>query len=211
MRIAAFIPVKLNNERLPGKNTMLLGGKPLIQYQQEELLKLKSEFESISVFCSDENVKNYLLDGISFVKRPTFLDKSTTKGNEIYSEFIKTIDADYYLLDHVTAPFVRAETIFSMIQAIKSSEYDSSFAAYSIQKFLWCNGEPFNFDISDVPRTQDLAPVFVDQCGPYLFSKDLFVKHHRRIGFKPYIQKLDFRESIDIDTAEDFELASKYA
>ena len=211
MRIAAFIPVKLNNERLQGKNTKLLGGKPLIQYQQEELLKLKSKFESINVYCSNESIQDFLLDGISFVRRPISLDKSTTKGNEIYSEFIKTIDADFYLLDHVTAPFVQAKSIANMIRAVETGLYDSSFAAYGIQKFLWCNGKPLNFDISDVPRTQDLATVFVDQCGPYLFSKDLFIKHHRRIGFNPYIQKLSFRESIDIDTEEDFELASKYA
>lgn len=211
MRIAAFIPIKLTNERLPGKNTMLLGGKPLIQYQQEELLKVKSELDTISVFCSDESIQSFLLEGISFVRRPTSLDKSTTKGNEIYSEFIKTIDADFYLLDHATAPYVQAKSIANMINAVKTGLYDSSFAAYGIQKFLWCNGEPLNFDIGNVPRTQDLPPVFVDQCGPYLFSKELFVRHHRRVGFNPYIQRLDFRESIDIDTVEDFELASKYA
>ena len=32
-KIVAFVPVKLNNERLPGKNTKSFdGGKPLIEY-----------------------------------------------------------------------------------------------------------------------------------------------------------------------------------
>ena len=29
MRTVAWVPIKLNNQRLPGKNTKLLAGKPL--------------------------------------------------------------------------------------------------------------------------------------------------------------------------------------
>ncbi len=32
MKTVAMMPIKLHNERLPGKNTMILGGKPLLQY-----------------------------------------------------------------------------------------------------------------------------------------------------------------------------------
>ena len=31
MKIVAVMPIKMNNERLPGKNTKILGGKPLLQ------------------------------------------------------------------------------------------------------------------------------------------------------------------------------------
>ena len=210
MKIAAFMPIKLNNQRLPGKNTRLLGAKPLMYYQQAELLKLKGRLASISVYCSDPTVKDFLLPGVEFVGRPQRLDGDLVKGNEIYREFINTADADFYLLDHATAPFVKAETIAKMLDAVETGEYDSAFAAYKIQKFLWQNGKPMNFDISNLPRTQDLEPVYVDQCGPYLFSKELFLKYSRRIGFKPFIQELNYCEQIDIDTYEDFELAEKY-
>lgn len=210
MKIAVLIPIKLNNQRLPGKNTRILGSHPLMYYQQSELLKIKDKFDSINIYCSDESVRKYILPGINFVKRPTALDGNLIKGNEIYKEFINTIDADYYLLDHVTAPFVHAHTILKMINAIESGMYDSAFAAYKIQKFLWQDGKPLNFNVEDLPRTQDLKPVYVDQCGPYLFSKRLFLDHSRRIGFKPYIQEMSFCEQIDIDTYDDFELAEKY-
>ena len=132
MKLVAFIPIKLKNDRLPGKNLRMLGDKPLILYQQEELLKLKSEFTSINVYCSDPTIKQYLLEGVTFIQRPSFLDLSTTKGNAIYSEFINTVDADFYLLDHVTAPFVTAASMSKMINAIKTGRYDSAFAAYTI-------------------------------------------------------------------------------
>ena len=61
MKIAAIMPIKLNNERLPGKNVMLLGGKPLLQH---ELIALQNSnhLEDIYVFCSNEAVCEYLTD-----------------------------------------------------------------------------------------------------------------------------------------------------
>ena len=210
MKIVAFIPIKLNNQRLPHKNVLKLGGKPLMAYQQEELLKIKDELFEIDVYCSDPAVKPYLLPGVNFLKRPKELDGSLVKGNQIYESFINTVDADFYLLDHVTAPFVKASTIKSLIDAVKTGKHDSAFAAYKIQKFLWRGGEPLNFDIANVPRTQDLEPIYVDQCGPYLFSRELFLKYHRRIGFTPFIKEMEWRETIDIDTAEEFHIAEKF-
>ena len=67
MKIVAIMPIKLENERLPGKNIKLLAGKPLLHYQLEELLKVQRINERY-VYCSDENIKNYLLPGIQFIK-----------------------------------------------------------------------------------------------------------------------------------------------
>ena len=32
MKVVSFIPIKLNNQRLPGKNLMDLNGKPMCDY-----------------------------------------------------------------------------------------------------------------------------------------------------------------------------------
>ena len=40
MKIVAFVPVKLNNERLPGKNTKpFTNGDPLISYMNKKEIK----------------------------------------------------------------------------------------------------------------------------------------------------------------------------
>ena len=41
----------------------------------------------------------------------------------------------------------------------------------------------------------------------FLLSKDVFLKHHRRIGLNPYIREVTFKEAVDIDNPEDFNLA----
>ena len=39
MKIVAIMPIKLINERCSGKNTRMLGGKPLLQYELDSLKK----------------------------------------------------------------------------------------------------------------------------------------------------------------------------
>ena len=77
MKIVAIMPIKLNNERLPGKNTKLLGKKPLIQYELNNLVQI-DDLESVNVYCSDDSVCEYLPQGVSFLKRPKELDLPTS-------------------------------------------------------------------------------------------------------------------------------------
>lgn len=40
MSLVAFVPLKLNNLRLPNKNILLLGGKPLFMHVVDTLLSI---------------------------------------------------------------------------------------------------------------------------------------------------------------------------
>ena len=65
-----------------------------------------------------------------------------------------------------------------------------------------------NYNPNDPPRTQDIKPIYIETSAFYLFSKELFLTTSRRIGYNPFVE-LDYKESIDIDTKDDFELAKK--
>ena len=206
MRIIAIMPIKLNNERLPGKNTMDLGGKPLLQH---ELLALRETgmAEEIYVYCSDEAVCPYLPEGVTFLKRPAELDLPTSNFTQIFTAFSDSVPADIYVYAHATAPFITVETMKECIAAVQSGEYDSAFCATKIQDFLWQDGEPLNFDAANVPRSQDIKPIYRETSGVYVFTKEVFEKTHRRIGMKPYIKEVTFKEAVDINNPEDFDLA----
>ena len=93
-KTVAFVPVKLNNERLPGKNTKSFdGGKPLITYILNTL-KTVDEIDAIYVYCSDEEVVKYLPDGVGFLKRSPELDKNTTLILEVLEAFADDVEAD---------------------------------------------------------------------------------------------------------------------
>lgn len=206
MSIVAIMPIKLNNERCPGKNTRLLGDKPLLAHELDNL-KRTGLCDSINVYCSDEAVIPFIPEGVNFVKRPSFLDLPTSNFNQIFENFMNTVDAEVYVYAHATAPFITVDTMQQCIEAVKSGEYDSAFCASKIQTFLWKNGEPLNFDASNLPRTQDLDPIYQETSGVYVFTKEVFKKYGRRIGVNPFIKEVTFKETVDIDNPEDFDLA----
>lgn len=210
MKIVAIMPIKLNNERLPGKNTMLLSGKPLLQHQLDAVLETKLA-DDVFVFCSNESVCDYIPNGAKFLKRPAELDLPTSNFTQIFGTFSSLVPAEIYVYVHATAPFISVETITECINAVKSGEYDSAFCATKIQDFLWKDGEPLNFDAQNIPRSQDIDPIYRETSGVYVFTKDVFEKYHRRIGMKPFIKEVTFKEAVDINNPEDFRLAEVMA
>lgn len=206
MKIVAIMPIKLKNERCPGKNTRPLGTKPLLQHELDNL-KATGLCDSINVYCSDPAVVPFLPEGVDFVRRPEFLDLPTSNFTQIFESFMAEVDADIYVYAHATAPFITVDTMRECIEAVKSGEYDSAFCAVKLQDYLWQDGEPLNFDASNLPRTQDLKPIYQETSGVYALRKEVFQNFRRRIGEKAFIKEVSFKEAIDIDNPEDFELA----
>lgn len=204
--IVAIMPIKLINERCPGKNTRMLGSKPLLQWELDSL-NATGLCDSLNVFCSSADIVPFLPECVNFVKRPDYLDLPSSNFTQIFTCFMEQHDADIYVYAHATAPFITPNTMTQCIEAVKSGEYDSAFCAIKLQDYLWQDGEPLNFDASNLPRTQDLKPIYQETSGVYVFTKEVFKKYHRRIGKNPFIKEVSFKEAVDIDNPEDFDLA----
>lgn len=208
MKIVAFVPIKLNNQRLPGKNLLPLGGKPMCRRIFEALLEVEG-LDEVVAYCSDEALIPYLPDGARFLRRPEALDGDLVKGAEIYASFLSDVEADAYVLAHATSPFVRPESIQRGVDAILSGGHDSAFAAQRVQTFAWFRGEPLNYSLDDVPRTQDIEPVWVETSAFYAFRREVFERGGRRIGDSPLIVEVDGMEAVDVDEPADYELAKR--
>jgi CMP-N-acetylneuraminic acid synthetase len=161
------------------------------------------------VYCSDEEVTKYIPEGAKFMKREKWLDEDNVKGFDIYREFMKEVDADIYVLAHTTSPFIKIESIENALQHILKGENDSAFSAERIQTFAWYKGKPINYNLNDVPRTQDMEPVWVETSAFFIFKKEIFTVHNRRIGFNPYIQEVSGIEALDIDEKKDYDMACR--
>lgn len=205
MRVVAIVPIKLNNERLPGKNIKILGDKPLINYILNSLEE-SSGIDEIIVYCS-ENICSYLPNGVRFIERPKKLDEPTSNFTQIFTTFMKQVHADIYVYTHATAPFLKPRTISECIEKVRDGKFDSAFTASKLQDYFWQDNKPMNFDASELPRTQDLTPIYRETSGVYVFKKEVFQKLRRRIGENPYIKEISFKEAIDINILEDFRLA----
>lgn len=211
MKTTIFMPIKLNNERTPGKNTKLFDdGTPLLQVPLKTALEAKrdGDVDRVVVFCSNDKIKEYIPEGVDFVKRPECLDTQTTKCGDIIEAFINMIDSDIYVMYHATSPFITKKHLVNCINAVKSGEYDSAFAAKKLQNFMWFDNKPLNFSLDCAPRTQDMKPYYCELSSPYVFTKRVFEKYHGRTGENPYICECSEIEAIDIDYPEDFILAN---
>lgn len=207
MKIVAVVPMKLNNRRLPQKNTKTFtNGKPLCHYILSTLKTIQM-IDEIYVYCSNPDIREFIPDGVKYLKRSEMLDLDTTKMNEVLNSFASDVPADVYIMTHTTAPFIKAESISKGLNAVLSEKYDSSFAAKKLQDFLWKDGTPFNYQLDNIPRTQDLPPLYEETSGFYIYRSDVIKQLNRRIGDKPYIVEVGEIESIDIDEAEDFIIA----
>ena len=209
MRIAGFIPSRLNSERVPAKNIKNLGGMPLVNYTVRALNKT-GLVDDVVLFASEPSICEYLQHGLKykFLRRPGSLDTADTKIQDIIAEFLKLDHADIIVLLHITSPFLKPETIVDCINKVKSGEYDSAFTAYKIGKFCWYQGKALNYSLDKpTPRTQDIDPVIVEQSSLYVFKRTVFEKTGQRISSRPYIKIIDHFEGHDIDTPEDFQVA----
>lgn len=207
MKTVAIVPMKLNNRRLPQKNTKsFTNGRPLCYYILSTLLKV-SGIDEVYVYCSNPDIAEFIPDGVKYLRRSQTLDRDTTKMNEVLQCFAADVPADIYVMTHTTAPFISKESIEKGLKAVESGVYDSSFAAKKLQDFLWKDGTPFNYELNNIPRTQDLPPIYEETSGFYIYRSEVMTKLNRRIGEKPYIVEVGEIESVDIDEAEDFTIA----
>lgn len=208
MKVVAYVPMKLNNERLANKNTKPFdNGQPLLTYILDTLCKTNG-LDSVYAYCSSEEIKQYLPEQVRYLKRSASLDRSETKINEVMLSFAQDVEADVYVLAHATAPFISAVSIEQGISKIVNEGYDSALAVVKLQEFLWKDGKPFNYSPETVPRTQDLPPMYSETTGLYIYTRDLIVNQNRRIGERPYLITVSKIEAVDINEPIDFDIAN---
>lgn len=208
MKTVAIIPIKLGSKRVSGKNIKpFFDGTPLMYFIQQTCLAAES-IDEIYIYCSDDTVQEYILPGVKFLKRPEYLNGDNINANDFIREFIKIVEADIYVNAHTTSPFAKPETIDDCVRHVASGEYDSAFCAEALRTFMWENGKPINFDPDNFPRTQDLPLIYGETSIAYVFTRNSFLKHNRRLGSHPYIKEVDKIEAMDIDYPEDFEICN---
>ena len=125
MKRLAIIPARSGSKRLKNKNFKLLGGKPLINYTVENLIKSKL-FETIHV-SSDKKLKNILskYKKIDYFLRPKNISGDKTilnKGNKMGLKRIskkKGKKFDVVCLAYATSPLISHK---DFILACKSFE-----------------------------------------------------------------------------------------
>jgi CMP-N-acetylneuraminic acid synthetase len=211
-----FVIIKEKSTRVPNKSFRKLGGFPLWKHLIFELIDksvyIDTDSSDILKECDELNwVTAYKRkqEHIDLEVDHDFKVSPVLKMiNRFLDEYVKD-ENEVIVTPHITSPFIKIETINSAANMLKKG-YDSVQACIEHQEFAYVNGRPVNFDPSVVQKTQDLTPVVMGNGAFFIFTKKMFKKYMNRVGENTYHYPLSFRESIEIDNEEDFELAKKY-
>ncbi|BBY78763.1 hypothetical protein MPRF_56620 [Mycolicibacterium parafortuitum] len=208
----AIVPMRHNSERVPGKNYRLLAGLPLYHHVVRTLMAVP-EIDRVIIDTDSEIIIEDCARSFSDAQvliRPEHLRDGAIPMNDVLLNTLEQVEADVVLQTHSTNPFLKPETLSSALQQFSSPDraFDSMFSVTRLQARLWDeNAVPVNHDPSVLLRTQDLAPLFVENSCFFIFTPTLLRERHNRIGYQPRMFEMSALEAVDIDIEEDFALA----
>ena len=214
-RLVALLPMKAHSERVRGKNFRAFAGKPLFRWILDSLLALE-EVDRVVINTDARAIlaQNGLEDGgrVRIRDRKPELCGDQVSMNLILADDLAAVPADGYLMTHTTNPLLSTATMRGALQAwrqaLAAATHDSLFAVNRFQtRFYREDGSPINHDPARLVPTQQLEPWYEENSNLYLFTQASFRAASARIGKRPLLYPTPRKESLDIDTPDDWEFA----
>ena len=207
--IKALIPVRAGSQRVKNKNIRPFSGSSLLEIKIKQMLNIK-ELDGVIVNSeSDEMLDIAKSLGAEIYKREEYYASSTVPINEVYRNIGETTQADIIVYANATNPLLKNESVSSAITAFlnKSSQYDTLNSVHLIKEFMWLNGKPINYELDNMPKSQDLPNIYALNFALNIFEKEYAICNASIVGKQPLLFELDSVEATDIDNEIDFEFA----
>ena len=222
-RLLGIIPARGGSKRLPRKNVIELGGKPLIAWTLESALCSKY-IDRIFVSTDDSEIaeisKNYGV-GVPFM-RPAELatDHAQTIDTilHVISELEKLKETyDYVVLLQPTSPLRTVEDIEKSIEMLKESKNDGIISVCEAEHHpLWSNTIPDDGSLSGFldesilnKRGQDLGKyfrlngaIYICKTTKLIEENTFFLKNNCKAFVMRQENSLDIDNQIDLDFAK---------
>lgn len=214
----AIIPARGGSKRLPQKNVLDLGGKPLIAWSIEAALE--SNYINDVVVSSDNHKILEISEkyGVTTIKRPNELATDTATTFDAIRHTIENSEKyDYIVLLQPTSPLRTNEQIDEAIELLKSKSADAVVSVCEMEHSpLWSNTldeglsmQKFLKDEVLNKRSQDLekyyrlnGAIYICKTNKLLEEKSFFLKK------KIFAYVMDRESSVDIDEEIDFKMAN---
>jgi CMP-N-acetylneuraminic acid synthetase len=221
--IVAFVPCRQGSNRVAGKNTRLFGGVAgglaAIKLQQlaecPRISRIILSTDDQEVMAIGHSVAAESTVPIEIDRRPAHLAADSTSTDDLVRYVSDIIPQGVVLWTHVTSPFIKAsqytEAIETYQNEVEQGDFDSLMSVTKIQTFLWDLSGPINYDrtIEKWPATQSLPACFEVNSGTFMIEAGLMKQCDDRIGRHPFLHEMNHLDAFDIDTEDEFELASR--
>lgn len=225
-RLLALVPARGGSKRLPGKNILPLGGKPLIAWTIDAARE-SGAFASILVSTDDEAIAETARSWGADVPwlRPAELASDTATSGDVLRHALRWYEGAHGEVDAVvllqpTSPFRAAASIRAAIGQYLAQPERRPIVSVSPASMhpAWCFSlqgtrlTPFQGWDQLGLRSQDLPPAYALNGAIYVFPAE----HLRAEGplLTPQMRAFvmhDADESHDIDTPDDWRIAEAIA
>lgn len=207
--ITAVVAVRAGSQRVKNKNIRPFGNTNLLEMKLQLLKEVKLIDEIIVNSDCDKMLsiaKNY---GVKAHKREDYYASSEATNSEFHGHIGEVTNSDTIFLAPVCSPFVTVESHELAIKYYLENHYDSVTSVSDVKNHLWLDGNPLNYDLRNVPNSQDLPEIVKLTYGITIVDREIMRREKRVVGNNPGFYKLDEIESVDIDTEFDFFIAEQ--
>lgn len=222
MKVLGIIPARAGSKRIPGKNTKLFCGKPLVEYIIQSALSAKL-LDTIVVNSDDEKVLNIAskYQDLIPIKRPQSIAGDKASALEYVNHTLKLLlekklEYDIIVILQPTSPLTLSTDIDETIQLLINSKSDSAVSIMKLDhaihpiKMKTLEGNkltPFLEDENGRMAEHELPTIFVRNCSVYA-STIKTINENKVIGddcrgyLMPSDRSVDINDQLDFDFAE---------
>ena len=216
MRVLGVIPARAGSKGVPGKNTRLLAGEPLVGHAIESAKK-SVKLTHLVVTTDDEKVMKIARDrGVEHIERPAELSSDSALMPEVIthtlSHYAEPWDAIMVL--QPTCPLRKAKDIDDAILLMHERKAESVVSVYKVEdhhpaRMYEKTGDKLSplFPLESTLNRQELRPIYHRNGLIYLCEAGLLRRERRLWGDRPHALVLPEDRSLNIDSELDFLLA----
>ncbi|MFA6451041.1 MAG: acylneuraminate cytidylyltransferase family protein [bacterium] len=223
-KIVGVIPARGGSKGLPGKNTKLIRGKPMIAYVIEAAHAAK-RLDRVIVSTDADYIADVAKEyGAEVIRRPDAISDDAAPIEESLRHIVRTlkenenIETDVTVLMQANVPIRPDGMIDDVIEKLLGSEYDSVVTVFNVnQRPQWMkrvvDGKIIPYMECKEFRRQNLEPLYLLDGAvmavrvPVLFATEGTNGVHVYLGDNVGIYEQDRLYSTDVDSLEDFRLA----
>tara|TARA_B100000575_G_scaffold289078_1_gene290232 strand:- start:417 stop:1103 length:687 start_codon:yes stop_codon:yes gene_type:complete len=187
----AIIPARGGSKGIPGKNTLLVAGKPLIAWSIEQASR-SAEIHSVWVTSDSHEILDIANTyGAQTILRPANIsgDKATSEEAWIHAlnEIKLSIEVDLVVCMQPTSPIRGRNDLDEAIAKYRKEKFDSLLSVTQIEDYFeWRMGkfgaESINYDYTNRKRRQDIEVKYLENGSFYIVSPEGLIKNKNRLG-----------------------------
>jgi YrbI family 3-deoxy-D-manno-octulosonate 8-phosphate phosphatase len=215
-RTVAIVPARGGSERIPRKNLLSVGGKPLLVHTLEHARRCE-QIDALYVSTDDAEIAGVArAHGAEVIERPADLAGAHASSESALAHALgwlgeRGIAPELVAFLQCTSPLRADGDLGRAIDGLRDAAADSLFSACRNRRMFWRRSaqdelESLNYDHRRRPRTQDFEPQWMENGSIYLFKPWVLERTGNRLGGKIAVYEMGETESIEIDSPEDAEL-----